>query len=101
MAILISHTPDGDTRSALTLTNLGKHLAHVLTAAEWAELVHLFGPALNPPHALTPTTARRIGNLLHQAAGHRLMPHDWGTLAQTLGDAAERAARTGEQWTWS
>ncbi|MFE9736114.1 hypothetical protein ACFYO9_37310 [Streptomyces sp. NPDC005863] len=89
------------TRSALTLSNLGNQLAHVLTASEWREISYLFGGRFADIASIPPREASRIGDLLHQAAAHRLMGAEWGTLAREIGDAARRAGHGGQQWTWS
>ncbi|MFE4671098.1 hypothetical protein [Streptomyces sp. NPDC056723] len=100
MGISISHGVGG-TRSGLTISNLGQHLAHVLTASEWREIGDLFDGRFADVASIPPREASRIGDLLHDAAGHRLMDPAWGNLARELGDAANRAAASGQNWTWS
>lgn len=99
MGISISHGVPS-TRSALTISNLGKHLAHVLTGSEWREISHLFDGRLYTPVSTPPAQARRVGDLLHKAGGHRVMEAGWGELAILLGDAAKRAAHAGQNWVW-
>ncbi|WP_405888848.1 hypothetical protein OG762_36850 [Streptomyces sp. NBC_01136] len=100
MGISISHGVPS-TRSALTISNLGKHLAHALTGSEWREISHLFDGRLYTPVHTPSAQAGRIGDLLHKAARHRAMEAEWGDLAILLGDAAHRAARAGQTWKWS
>lgn len=100
MGISISHGVPS-TRSALTISNLGQHLAHVLTASEWREVSHLFDGRVSVPIYTPAAEAGRIGDLLHKAARHRAMEWSWGELAILLGDAANRAARAGQTWEWS
>lgn len=100
MGISISHGVP-NTRSALTISNLGQHLAHTLTAGEWREVSHLFDGHLRAPVYTPPASAGRVGELLHKAAAHRAMEPGWGELAILLGDAAKRAARAGQTWEWS
>ncbi|MFL4904834.1 hypothetical protein ACJ6WF_17005 [Streptomyces sp. MMS24-I2-30] len=88
------------TRSALTISNLGRHLAHTLTSREWREVAHLFDGTFADTASIPPNEANRIGDLLHNAANHRLMPSDWGSLAAEIGTAAYAAARTGQNWEW-
>lgn len=99
MGISISHGVPS-TRSALTISNLGQHLAHALTGSEWRELAHLFDGRLYTPVYTPPAQAGRIGELLHKAAGHRAMEPGWGDLAILIGDSANRAARAGQSWVW-
>lgn len=99
MGIHISHGVPS-TRSALTISNLGQHLAHTLSSSEWRELADLFGGSCADVASIPPREAGRIGDLLHKAARHRLMPADWGHLATEIGDAAHRAARARQNWEW-
>ncbi|MGW2861923.1 DUF7739 domain-containing protein [Streptomyces sp. NPDC001205] len=100
MGISISHGVNGS-RSALTISNLGKQLAHVLSAREWREIADLFDGHLAGEVSVAPHEAGRIGELLHKAARHQLMDAEWGILAVEIGDAATRAARAGQNWEWS
>ncbi|MFI9244165.1 hypothetical protein ACIGXF_16605 [Streptomyces sp. NPDC053086] len=100
MGVSISHGARGP-RSALTISNLGQHLADTLTGHEWCEIADLFGGSLAGPVSISPREAARIGDLLHKAARHRLMPADWGSLATEIGDAAHRAARARQNWEWA
>ncbi|MEU4154767.1 hypothetical protein [Streptomyces antimycoticus] len=99
MGISISHGARGP-RSATTIANLGQHLAHVLNASEWRELAPLFDGTLDDIASISPRQAGRIGDLLHKAARHRIMPTGWGHLAAEIGTAAHRAARAGQNWEW-
>lgn len=99
MGISISHGVPS-TRSALTIENLGKHLAHVLTGSEWREVASLFGGPLYTPIHTPPAQAGRVATLLTKAARSRAMDAEWAQLAQLLAGAADRAARAGEQWVW-
>jgi hypothetical protein len=100
MGISISHgVPSA--RSSLTISNLGQHLAHTLTSSEWREIDDLFGGGFKDVASIPPHEASRIGDLLHKAASHRLMDPDWGRLAEEIGDAANRAAVSGQSWEWS
>ncbi|MEU5900586.1 DUF7739 domain-containing protein [Streptomyces venezuelae] len=100
MGFSISHGVAG-TRSALTISNLGNQLAHVLAANEWREIKYLFGGQFSDIVTIPPQEAFRIGDLLHQAADHRLMDPSWGILAREIGDAARMAGASGQNWTWS
>ncbi len=100
MGISISHGVPS-TRSALTIYNLGQHLAHTLTATEWREISDLFDGRFADTAHIPPHEAGRIGDLLHKAARHRAMPTNWGDLAILLGDAARRAARARQNWEWT
>lgn len=100
MGIFISHGVPS-TRSALTIANLGQHLAHALTGSEWREVAHLFDGRLYTPVYTPPAEAGRIGDLLHKAARSNAMNPEWGQLATLIGDAAQRAARAGQTWQWT
>ena len=100
MGISISHGVPS-TRSALTISNLGQHLAHALTGSEWREISYLFDGHLRTPENIPAHEASRIGDLLHKAANSRAMDPEWGELAILLGDAANRAARAGQNWEWN
>ncbi|MFF3928240.1 DUF7739 domain-containing protein [Streptomyces hirsutus] len=100
MGIRISHGVRGS-RSALTISNLGQHLAHTLTAAEWREISYLFDGRFADIATIPPHEADRIGDLLEKAAGNRAMSSEWGELAAEIADAAHRAARAGQNWEWS
>lgn len=99
MGISISHGARGP-RSAHSIATLGQHLTNTLSSREWRELADLFDGTLDDIASIPPRRAGRIGDLLHKAARHRLMPADWGSLATEIGDAAHRAARAGENWVW-
>ncbi len=100
MGISISHGARGP-RSALTIANLGQHLANTLSSREWREIADLFDGTFDDIASIPPREAGRIGDLLHKAARHRLMPADWGSLAIEIGDAAHRAARARQNWEWT
>jgi hypothetical protein len=100
MGISISHGARGP-RSALTISNLGQHLANTLTGSEWREIARLFDGSFADVASIPPRRASRIGDLLHKASRHRLMPADWGSLATEIGDAAHRAARARQNWEWA
>lgn len=100
MGISISHGAPGP-KSATTIGNLGQHLAHALTGSEWRQISHLFDGHLRAPIHTPPAEAGAIGNLLHKAANSPAMEPGWGELATLLGDAANRAARTGQTWEWT
>ncbi|MFB7736191.1 hypothetical protein ACFC08_17760 [Streptomyces sp. NPDC056112] len=99
MGISISHGVPS-TRSAHTIANLGQHLAHALTGAEWREISHLFDGRLYTPVHTPPAQAGRIAALLMKAASSRAMDSEWRELAVLLGGAANRAARAGQNWVW-
>jgi hypothetical protein len=99
MGISISHGAKGP-RSALTISNLGQHLANTLKSSEWREIDDLFGGRFDDIASIPPHEAGRIGDLLHKAARHRLMDPEWGSLAVEIGDAAHRAARARQNWEW-
>jgi hypothetical protein len=100
MGISISHGVPS-TRSALTISNLGTHLAHALTGSEWREIAHLFDGHLSVPVYTPPTEASRIGELLTKAANHRAMDPEWAQLTMLLAASAKRAATARETWEWT
>ena len=100
MGISISHGVPS-TRSALTISNLGTHLAHALTGSEWQEVAHLFDGHLSVPVFTPPGQAGRIGQLLSKAAASRAMNPEWGQLASLLAASANRAATAGQTWEWT
>jgi hypothetical protein len=100
MGISISHGVPS-TRSALTISNLGQHLAHALSGSEWAEMRYLFDGSLSVPVSTPPAKAGRIASLLTKAAGHRAMDREWGQLATTLATSAQWAASVSETWEWT
>jgi hypothetical protein len=100
VGISISHGVQGS-RSALTISNLGQQLAHVLSAREWREIADLFDGRFSDVASIPPRQAGRIGDLLHKAARHRLTGAEWADLAVEIGDAAQRAAHAGQNWQWS
>ncbi|MFF4403618.1 hypothetical protein [Streptomyces sp. NPDC001404] len=99
MGIRFSHCAAG-TRSALTISSLGEHLAHVLPARDWRKISKYFGGGLPNYADIPPHAAGQIGDTLLAAADHRLMPADWGGLAREIGMAAKTAAAAGEAWEW-
>lgn len=100
MGICISHST-GQTRSALTISNLGQQLAHVLPGSDWRQIIHLFGGRFADVAEIPPRQAGQIAGILRKAADHRLMPADWADLATIFADAAKRAALAGQPWTWT
>jgi hypothetical protein len=100
MGICISHST-GQSRSALTISNLGEQLAHVLPARDWRQISHLFGGRFADVASIPPRQAGQIAAILRQAARHRLMPTDWADLATVFADAAARAAEARQSWTWT
>ncbi|MDR3083915.1 MAG: hypothetical protein LBV60_23870 [Streptomyces sp.] len=100
MGIRISHGGPS-ARSGLTIEILGQHLAHTLTGSEWREVSDLFDGSFADIVSIPPREADRIGDLLHKAARHGLMPANWGDLAIEIGNAAHRAARAGQNWEWN
>lgn len=99
MGISISHGVQ-NTRSATTIANLGKHLAHALTSSDWREVSPLFDGSVRTPLTVRPADAGRIGDILNSAAARRAMDPEWGELASEFGNAAARAARAGQNWEW-
>ncbi len=100
MGISISHGVPS-TRSALTISNLGQHLAHTLTGSEWREVAYLFDGRLTVPVTTPAAQAGRVGALLSKAAGHRAMDREWAQLANLLAESARRAAAAGQNWEWT
>lgn len=100
MGIRISHST-GQIRSATTIGNLGEQLAHVLPASDWRQISYLFGGGFADVTEVPPRQAGQIADILRKAARHRLMPGDWADLATVFADAAQRASRSGQPWTWS
>jgi hypothetical protein len=99
MGIRISHST-GQTRSALTISNLGQQLAHVLPARDWRKIQYLFGGRFADIAHIPPREAGKIADILHRAASDRRMPTEWAGLARIFAEAARRAARSGQPWTW-
>lgn len=100
MGIFISHGVPSS-RSATTIANLGKHLAHTLTGSEWREISYLFDGRLYTPVYTPPAQAGRVAALLYKAAASRAMDCEWAQLATLLGDAAHRAAHARQTWEWT
>ncbi|WP_438489559.1 DUF7739 domain-containing protein [Streptomyces sp. S186] len=100
MGWTVSHGVN-NTRSATTIHNLARHLAHVLPAAEWRAIEHVFGRRSGDPFKVPPVEAGRIAATLRAAAKHRKMPADWAGLAREFAESAERAASAGQPWKWS
>lgn len=100
MGICISHST-GQSRSALTISNLGEQLAHVLPASDWRQISHLFDGRFADVASIPPRQAGQTAAILRQAAQHRLMPPNWADLATVFADAAQRAARAQQPWTWT
>lgn len=100
MGISISHGVPS-TRTALTIANLGQHLAHTLTSREWGEVAHLFDGRLCAPVSTPPAQAKRIAALLFKAASSRAMDPEWGQLAALLAASARRAAAANQTWEWT
>jgi hypothetical protein len=103
MGWTISHAPYGETirRSALSIGNLGRELAHVMPSRDWRTVAFLFTPKSGDPFDVAPADAGRIANALNLAAVHPLMPADWGELARQIAAAADTAAKNREPWHWS
>lgn len=101
----ISHAPYGETirRSATSLDNLGKQLAHVMTGRDLRLVLPLFKQAQRAggPFDISWAEAGRMADALNLAAAHPLMPADWGELAGQIAAAADRAAKAREPWHWS
>lgn len=100
MGISISHGVPS-TRSALTIENLGKQLAHTLSSSEWREVAYLFDGRLHTPLHTPPQQAGRIADLLFKAARSRAMDSEWGQLANLLAASAQRAANASQNWEWN
>lgn len=100
MGIRISHST-GQSRSALTISNLGEQLAYVLPARDWRQISHLFGGSFSDVAEIPHREAGKIAAILRKAARHRLMPANWADLARIFADAADRAHRARQAWTWS
>jgi len=88
-------------RSYGTVANLATHLAHVLPAADWSGIRHLFNRGSGDPFTVPAREAAGIARVLRKAAASRLMPDEWGTEAILLAVAADRAASSGQPWSWS
>ncbi|WP_329623398.1 hypothetical protein OG357_25705 [Streptomyces sp. NBC_01255] len=103
MGINVSHGSNQwgeERRSATSVANLGKHLAHVLTSRDWDVVADLFDGTFRDEEYVPPAEARQIAAVLYKAADHRLMPSDWGSDARLFADAAARAATAGQSWHW-
>ena len=100
MGIRISHTAPVS-RSALTISNLGQHLAHVLSASDWRTIRHLFDGSFRDIAETPHRQAGQYAQILHRAAADRRMPTDWADLAEIFAAAAQHAADAREPWVWS
>lgn len=100
MGISISHGVPS-TRSALTIENLGKHLAHTLSSSEWREIAHLFDGRLYTPVYTPPRQAGRVAELLFKAARSRTMDREWAQLANLIAASAQRASTASQNWEWT
>ncbi|MFE2497104.1 hypothetical protein [Streptomyces scopuliridis] len=100
MGIHISHS-EPVSRSALTIANLGQHLADALPARDWRKIRHLFDGRFADVAHIPHGQAGEIGAILHRAADSPRMPDDWGSLARLIGDAAQTAAGARQTWVWS
>lgn len=104
MGINVSHGSDlygEERRSATTVGNLGKHLAHVLPGADWRQVAYLFDGSFRDVAEVEPGEARQVAVILRRAADDWLMPRPWEKEARLFADAADRAADAGEPWVWS
>lgn len=100
MGIYISHGVPSS-RSATTIANLGKHLAHTLTGSEWREISYLFDGRLYTPVYSPPAQAGRVAALLYKAAASRAMDCQWAQLATLLAGSARRAHAANQTWEWT
>ncbi|MBC9729310.1 hypothetical protein [Streptomyces sp. TRM68367] len=80
---------------------LARHLAHVLSAADWRSIKWVFDRPRGAPFAVADTAASRIADVLYRACGHELMPEVWAVMAYDLAVTADRAAGSREPWTWT
>lgn len=97
-------------RSASAMSDVARHVSHILSGAEWREVQGLFQRANSGtgPFTIPPREADRIAVLLHKAANDRRMPKRdseddlcCAAWVHELADAAQHAARTGQPWTWN
>lgn len=88
-------------RSSATIGNLARQLAHVLPAADWRSIAYLFKPRSGDPFTVPAAEAGRIADVLRRAGSTPRMPADWAGEARVIAAAADRAARSGDPWTWS
>ncbi|MFJ1647989.1 hypothetical protein [Streptomyces sp. NPDC088258] len=100
MGLVISHSAPAS-RSWLTVTNLGQHLANSLPARDWRKIRHLFGGGLDDITEIPHRQAGQYAEILRRAAADKHMPTDWGDLAGIFATAAQRAADAREPWVWS
>lgn len=103
MGIAVSHGSNRngeESRSALTVANLGKQLAHVLPSRDWRVLAPFFDGRFADQAHIPPATARAMAQALRKASDHKLMPPDWASDARLFANAADRAATAGEPWHW-
>jgi hypothetical protein len=100
MGVVISHA-DNTSRSWLTITNLGQHLAHALPGSDWRKIRPLFEGRFGDIASIPPREAGQYAQILHRAANRGRMPADWADLASLIADAADRAHRAGQPWRWS
>ncbi|MER7794876.1 hypothetical protein [Streptomyces sp. NPDC097640] len=104
MGINVSHGANQygeERRSATTIANLGKQLAHVLPSGDWRTIAFLFDGKVRCPLAVPPRKALKIAGVLQRAAVNPLMPRDWAEDAQAFATAARRAATARQPWEWS
>lgn len=89
-------------RSATAVASLGRHLAYVLSSAEWRQVSYLFdGKRMTDEELVGPAEARRIAAILRKAAAHPKMSPDGAADAREFATAAMYAADSGEPWMWS
>lgn len=104
MGINVSHGSNRwgeERRSATSIANLGKHLAHVLPARDWRNVAFLFDGQVRCPVAVPPSQSLKVAGVLQRAATDPLMPRDWAEDAQAFATAARRASQARQPWEWS
>ncbi|MFZ3475189.1 hypothetical protein ACODT3_41200 [Streptomyces sp. 4.24] len=103
--LITSHGADffGQDRHPLkAIGSLAGYAEGVLPAAERAQLVKLLQSAGAGEHLDVPAAdAGVLGEQLHRIARHKFVKSKAAALAAALlADAADRAAKDGEAWTW-
>ncbi|WP_275558523.1 hypothetical protein [Streptomyces sp. 5-6(2022)] len=103
MGWTISHADNhgGVMRPSYTsISELGPHLAHVLSSRDWRTIAWLFDRRTEAWITIGHRDAGRMAKVLKTAASHRLMPPGWAAIAAKLAAAAGRAAATRQSWEW-
>ncbi|MFE9003113.1 hypothetical protein ACFYOY_13370 [Streptomyces sp. NPDC007875] len=86
--------------SYTSISELGPHLAHVLSSRDWRSVAFLFETRSDAWITISHRDAGRMARVLSTAASHRLMPTDRAAIVAKLAAAAGRAAVARQSWEW-